>query len=175
MWRGLGDTFSTERWILDFRIFLEDSQANSLAQSINPSSYSREYSLLSAARLTIGLFPCCMMGLFPCSRQTMEAWKRSSCLGPGGLLSKDEPHFESQPKKKQRCLEGEAVWIECGSILLRSVFYCSAKKEASHSDQSLVDHRGCEGKPLADSAWCLKFQVNPNPSSLTASWFHGIY
>lgn len=100
--------------------FLKTPRQIPWPRGLTPASYSREYSLLSTARLTIGLFPCCMMGLFPCSRQTMEAWKRSSCLGPGGLLSKDEPHFESQPKKKQRCLEGEAVWIECGYYGLSS-------------------------------------------------------
>lgn len=135
--------------------FLKTLRQTLRPRGLTPASYSREHSLLSAARLTTGLFPYCMMGLFsaacsmmmlfpccmlhegatplctmgvfPCSRQTMEAWKRSSWLSPGGLLSKDEPHFKSQPKKKQRCLEGEAVWIECGSILLLSVFYCSAK------------------------------------------------
>lgn len=33
-------------------------------RGLTPVSYSREQSLLSAARLTIGLFPWCMMGLF---------------------------------------------------------------------------------------------------------------
>lgn len=85
----------------------------------------------------------------------MEAWKWSASPSPGGLLSKDEPHLESQPKKKQTCLEGEAIWMECGSILPLSVFYCSSKKEAFHSLWKIM---GAEEE--TPSWFCLVSQIS---------------